>query len=114
MNKVVWYNGNAVPTNAYLRSELRKAGIPVHREIRKSAGKVGYVRSYRRKFSTKHISGIEAQQYTENPVVLIQWTDGWASEGHNYTEDQINNFITRAIEIALLLGFQVRNTKVGA
>lgn len=114
MNRTVKYNGEWVPTNSYLRSELRKAGIPVFREIRHSAGRIGTVHSNRRKSSIKHNSGIEAIQYSENPSVLIQWSDGWKSTGHDFTPDQIQSFISKAIEIAQSLGFQVRNTKVGA
>jgi len=114
MNKTVFYNGSHVPTNAYLRSELRKAGIPVFREIKKSGGRVGYVHSNRRKSTTKHIPGIEAQQYSQNPSVLIQWTDGWKSEGHEYTLEQRQVFVAQAIEIAKSLGFEVRNMEVNA
>ena len=114
MNKTVKYNGQYVPTNAYLRSELRKAGVPTFREIRGKSYKVGYVHSNRRKSSVKHVSGIEAVQYSENPSVLIRWTDGWKSEGHDFTTEQIDAFVAQAIEIALSLGFEVRNSKVGA
>lgn len=107
MNKTIIYNGRTVPTNAYLRSELRKAGIPVYRKITKSAGRVGYVHSNRRKVSTNFISGVEAFQYSENPRITLRWSDGWKSVDHDFSIDQINNFIDQAINIAISMGFEI-------
>lgn len=109
MNRTVRYNGQSVPTNSLLRSELRKAGIPVFSETRRTVGRVGYVHSNRRKVRTTHKSGIEAIQYSLNPSVLIQWNDGWNTTGHDFTAEQISSFITKSIEIAKSLGFEVRN-----
>lgn len=113
MNKTTKYNGQVVPTNAYLRSELRKAGIPVFQENRHST-RVGTVNSNRRKTSVNHISGVEAFQYSANPSVLIRWSNGWNSDGHDFTKEQTDAFVAQAIQIALALGFEVRNAKFGA
>lgn len=108
MNAVVRVGNKLVTSNAALRAELRKAGIPVFRQSSQTVGRVGTANSSRRKVRTTFVTGIEAVQYGEGAPVKIEFSTGWTNN-NEFTPEQIADFIARSIEIAKSLGFVVRN-----
>jgi hypothetical protein len=81
-----------------LRRALRKAGVPVYREIRNKGTRVGTVNSSRYKPSLTQKAGIELFQYKNDSGYSIRYDKGWKNDPI-HTNEEIYAFINKTIEV---------------
>ena len=81
-----------------LKRELRKAGVPVYREIKNKGSRVGTANSSRYLPSLTQKAGIELREKADGSGYSIWYNKGWKNDAIHNTE-QIGLFINKAVQI---------------
>lgn len=81
-----------------LRRELRKAGVPVYREIRNKGSRVGTVNSSRYKPSLTQKAGIDLWENRDGSGYKVWYDKGWKNDP-THNNEEIYLFIQKTIEI---------------